>query len=140
MTGLHVKLDLMRKSLSALEELPSKVTNLEMLLKTANEKQVELGKSLENMDMEMGTLRLKLNGLEQHNCSWSIRVNGIQLTEEEEANITTVKEWVFNNTIKPILDGAFEMGDLPKLPPANAPCAPLQRSLQTQAHHLPFLL
>ncbi len=118
--GLNGKLDLMQKSLSALEEMPSKVNNLETQLKTANEKQAELVKSLENMDREMGTLRLKLNGLEQHNRSWSIRVNGIQLTEEEEANITTVKEQVFNNIIKPILEGAVEMGDLPELPPASA--------------------
>ncbi len=118
--NLNVKLDTMQKSLTALEGLPGKVTNLETLLKTANEKQAELVKSLESMDRDMRTLRLKLNGLEQHNRSWSIRVNGVQLNEEEEADIKAVKERVYNNILKPILDGAVEMGDLPELPPASA--------------------
>ena len=127
--GLNVKLDAMQKSLSGLEGLPGKVEGLETLLKEANEKRAELANSLEAMNKDMQAMKLKLNNLEQHNRSWSIRVHGIQLCEEEEIDSRTVKERIYDSVIRPILDGAVEMGELPVLPSAS--------ELLEHAHVLP---
>ncbi len=52
-TGLNEKLDTMQKSLSSLEGLPAKVTNLEELLKASKKQCDELVKSLEGMELNM---------------------------------------------------------------------------------------
>ncbi len=62
---------------------------------------------------------LKLNNMEQHNRSWSIRVSGIQINEEEETDSRAVKEHLYSQLLRPILEGAMEMGDLTELPTAS---------------------
>ncbi len=117
--GLNDKLDNMEKSLSELKDLTSKVTNLEELLKVSNDKYKTLNETLDERDKEVRALTLRLNSLEQHHRSWSIRVNSIHLSEEEGANSRAVKERVFEAALKPILEGAFEMGDIVEVPSAS---------------------
>ncbi len=110
--GLNTKLESMEQSLSALKDLPTRVSNLESLLKTSNEKCTNLVTALENKEKEVQSLSLKLNGLEQHHRSWSIRVNGLHISSEG----ANVKEELYNSLLKPILEGACEMGDIRDVP------------------------
>ncbi len=117
--GLNVKLESMEKSLSALKDLPTKVSNLEGLLKDSNDKCKSLVETLDQRDKEVRALTLKLNSLEQHHRSWSVRVNSVPINEEDESNIRLVKERVYETALKPILEGAFEMGDITEVPTAS---------------------
>ncbi len=117
--GLNTKLESMEESLKALKDLPKKVTNLEDLLKEANKKNESLVETLDERDKEVRALTLRLNNLEQHHRSWSVRVNCVRISEEDEANNRVVMERVFESAIKPILDGAHEMGDIPEVPTAS---------------------
>ena len=109
----------MEKSLDSLKGINTKVDNLETLLKASNEKCAELVKALETKEAQVNTLMLKLNNIEQHNRSWSIRVNGIHLSNAEEVNIRAVKQRVFDSVLKQILAGAVECGDLEEIPAMN---------------------
>ncbi len=127
--GLNSKLEGLEKAMEPLKELVSKVTNLETLLKASKEKCDGLTTALEAKDKQVDALLLKLNAVEQHNRSWSVRINGVHLTGEEETNVRTVKEKIYEAVLKPILEGAREMGDLDEVPDAH--------SLIEHAHVLP---
>ncbi len=119
----------MEKSLASLKDLPAKVTSLEALLKTSNEKNVELVKAIEDKDRQIDSLTLKLNAIEQHNRGWSVRINGVELSSEEEKNTRAVKNKIFNEVLLPILAGAVQCGDLEDIPPID--------SVLEHAHILP---
>lgn len=114
--GLNTKMEGMEKSLDSLKDVSTKVDNLETLLKQANEKNASLITALEDKEKKLNALSLKLNALEQHHRSWSVRVNGVQLSSAEEVSIRAVKNRVFNEVLKPILAGAVECGDLHEVP------------------------
>ena len=85
--------------------------------------------SLEYKEKQIDALELKINSLEQYNRSWSIRVNGLALTSEEEKCVETVKRKVYNCLLLPILNGAVNNGDLEEVPTVD--------SLLENAHVLP---
>ncbi len=114
--GLNLKMEGMEKSLASLQSVSTKVDNLETLLKTANEKNAVLVKALEEKEKQLNTVMLKLNSIEQHNRSWSIWINGVQLSSMEEVNTRAVKNRIYNDVLKPILAGAVEKGDLTSVP------------------------
>ena len=80
--------------------------------------------SLEYKEKQIDALELKINSLEQYNRSWSIRVNGLALTSEEELSlekcVETVKRKVYNCLLLPILNGAVDNGDLEEVPTVNS--------------------
>jgi hypothetical protein len=117
--GLNSKLDCMKNQLDGLQPLITKVTNLEQLLKSANESNAELVKALEFKDKQLDGLTVKLNSLEQYNRSWSIRVHGLPLTTSRETDSTYVKEQLYDRVLLPILQGAVEEGDLSDIPPVE---------------------
>lgn len=110
---LTARLDSLDKNVS---DLKGQVNNLESLLAAANERNRELVTALEHKDQQIDTLTLRLNGLEQHNRSWSIRVHGLSLTSEEETDNNRVKAKLYDKVLLPILEGAADAGDLPYLP------------------------
>ncbi len=128
-TGLNTKLDSMEKSLASLKDLPNKVSNLEDLLKASNKKNAELVKAIEAKDRQIDSLTLKLNAIEQHNRGWSVRINGVELSSEEEVNVRAVKNKIYNEVLLPILTGAVQCGDLADIPPLD--------SVLEHAHILP---
>jgi hypothetical protein len=76
----------------------------------------DLKKMVAARDEEISGLKLHINGLEQHNRSWSIRIMGLPLSPEEEKSSTLVKEKVYKTVIQPILEGAAKEGDIQKVP------------------------
>ena len=86
---------------------------MEALLETSNAENASLRKAMEFKDSQINSLLLKTNSLEQYNRSWSIRVNGLAISSEEEKDSSLVKKKVFDNLLLPILAAAVESGDLP---------------------------
>ena len=127
--NLNGKLENMERKLDALEGLPGTVARLENMLETSYAENNILKASLEHRDKQIGALELKINSLEQYNRSWSIRVNGLALTSEEEKCAETVKRKVYNSLLLPILNGAVDSGDLEEVPTVD--------SLLENAHVLP---
>ena len=86
-------------------------------------------KELADSAVESEQLKSKLNSLEQHHRSWSVRVTGLKIPAEDECDSNLVKIHLYEQFIKPILEGAVSQGILPTLPTA---CEIIER-----AHVLP---
>lgn len=125
-TGLNTKLDELTKNLS---DMKSQVNRMETLLDQANARNAELVTAMEAKDLQIEGLIAQLNHLEQHHRSWSIRVHGLQLRENEESDNRAVGRKLFEEVLQPILAGAIENGDLYDMPNAD--------DVIEQAHVLP---
>ena len=117
--GLNSKLEVMEKKIDALEGLPNTVRKLEELLESSMAENSMLKQDLAYKEKQLEFLQLKVNSLEQYNRSWSIRVNGIALTSEEEKSMSVVKKKVYDNLLLPIFRGAYDSGDLEEIPTAE---------------------
>ena len=118
-TGLNQRLDGLLSKITALESMPARLTHLEALLEAAALENANLRQSLEAKDTTINGKLLKMNSLEQYNRSWSIRINGLAVTSEEEKDSDLVKRKVYNNLLLPILQGAVKQGDLTDVPPVE---------------------
>jgi hypothetical protein len=116
-SGLNSKLEGLEKKLDALENLPAGLSKLEKLLEKVNKENADLIKAMEYKDEQVNALQRQLNALEQHNRSWSIRVNGLNIPSEVESNNKAVKKIVYDSLLLPIFRGAVANGDLPSIPP-----------------------
>ncbi len=96
--------------------LPEKFVKLESLIDKVSSENKELCKIITERDAEILSLKAHVNSLEQHNRSWSIRVMGLPLSNEEEKSSSLVKKKLFSSVIQPILAGAVTEGDLPVVP------------------------
>jgi hypothetical protein len=128
-SGLNSKLEVMEKKLDALENLPTRLTKMEALLEKVNKENSDLIKAMAFKEEQINGLQRQLNALEQHNRSWSIRVNGLNIPAEVENSNKAVKKIVYDSLLLPIFKGAVEKGDLPAIPP-------LENTLEI-AHILP---
>jgi hypothetical protein len=75
-----------------------------------------LKKLVSSKDEEIAALKVQLNGVEQHNRSWSVRVLGLPLTPAEEKSSVLIREKLFKNVLLPIFEGAAKEGDLREIP------------------------
>ena len=67
-------------------------------------------------DKAIAELTAKTNSLEQYNCSWSIRLNNIQLPDGDRTDTYTVMHTVFDKALRPIFEGAKKRGLIPAIP------------------------
>ncbi len=75
-----------------------------------------LKKLVSAKDEEIAALKVQLNGVEQHNRSWSVRVLGLPLTSAEEKSSALIRDKLFKNVLLPIFEGAAREGDLREIP------------------------
>lgn len=109
LTGLEAKFAAMEaKLVIQLEE--NKLLKADLSLKT---------KAMEDMLTNNSFLEAKCNELEQYNRSWSVRIQNIPLTEEEEKSPAKTRDKVYNLALLPILAGAKERGDISIIPEAD---------------------
>ena len=118
-TGLNQRLDGLLVKITALESLPDRLARLEAMLEASNAENAGLRAALAAKDESINFLQLKTNSLEQYNRSWSIRINGLAVTSEEEKDSSLVKKKVFDHLLRPILQGAVVQGDLSDVPPVE---------------------
>jgi hypothetical protein len=104
-----------------LSTITTKLTKMETQLDNIQAENKALKTMVAERDTEIFSLRTHINTLEQYNRSWSVRVMGMPLTQDEERNPDSVKKKIFDNVLRPILEGATAAGDLHEVPPhANA--------------------
>jgi hypothetical protein len=75
-----------------------------------------LKKMVAAKDDEIAALKLQLNGVEQHNRAWSVRVLGLPLTSTEEKSSALIRDKLYKNVFLAILEGAVKEGDLHEVP------------------------
>ena len=98
--------------------LSTRLAHIEDLLKATQSENAALKKELADSAVESDLLKAKLNSLEQHHRSWSVRVTGLKIPAEDECDSNLVKIHLYEQFIKPILEGAVSQGILPTLPTA----------------------
>ena len=98
-TGLNQRLDGLLSKISALETMPARLTRLEAMLEASTAENTSLRQSLEAKDKAIDGMLLKMNSLEQYNRSWSIRINGLAVTSEEEKDSSLVKRKVYEHLL-----------------------------------------
>jgi hypothetical protein len=101
-----------------LSTITTKLTKMESQLDTISAENKELKSMVADRDAEIFSLKIHINTLEQYNRSWSVRIMGLPLSPEEESNPDRVKTKIFENILRPILEGAAAAGDLPEVPPS----------------------
>ena len=112
-----------------INNLTTRLVHIENILKTTQAENNHLKKELADSTLESNQLKAKLNSLEQHHRSWSVRVTGLKIPADDESDSNMVKIHLYEQLLKPILEGAVSKNILPTLPTA---CEILER-----AHILP---
>jgi hypothetical protein len=102
-----------------LSTITTKLTKMEAQLDTISTENKELKSMIADRDAEIFSLKVHINTLEQYNRSWSVQIMGLPLSTEEEKNPDLVKTKIFENILRPILEGAAAVGDLPEVPPST---------------------
>jgi hypothetical protein len=115
--------DALREQLSTsaatITDLSVRLTNIEALLKITQKENTDLKADLSSSYEETKLLKTKLNNLEQHHRSWSIRVVGLKIPTAEENNNEAVKHHLYNKLLKPILVGAVQKNIISSVPPVE---------------------
>ena len=130
---MAASIEAMREQLSTssltIDNLSTRLAHIESILKVTQAENNFLKKELADSNQESNQLKAKLNSLEQHHRSWSVRVTGLKIPAEDEFDSNMVKVHLYEQLLKPILEGAVSKNILPTLPTA---CEVIER-----AHILP---
>ena len=116
-------------SSTTINNLSTRLAHIETILNATQAENAVLKKELANGALESDQLKAKLNSLEQHHRSWSVRVTGLKIPAEDECDSNKVKIHLYEQFLRPILEGAVSKNILPTLPTA---CPIIER-----AHVLP---
>ena len=113
----------MEAVLSKLEAISERLESVESLLTAAQAENAELKaantelhKSILDKNSLINSMRQKLNSLEQYNRSWSIRLSGVPVPDEESHDPIKVMQHVYNLALLPILQGAVSKKLLVEVP------------------------
>jgi hypothetical protein len=106
-------------STSTISDLSRRLETIEGLLHTTQKENADLKSDLSNSYDEVKSLKTKLNNLEQHHRSWSIRVVGVKIPTADETDNEAVKNHLYAKLIRPILAGAVQKGLLAAIPSAE---------------------
>ena len=115
-TNLEAMSEQLAASSSTISNLSTRLSTIETLLKITQAENTTLKEELVSSAQEATTLKAKLNHLEQHHRSWSVRVTGIKIPADEETDPNRVKHHLYEQLLKPILQGAVSNMILPTLP------------------------
>jgi hypothetical protein len=102
----HDKLDEILERLASLDGITKKLSNLESMLTATMAENKELKETVRKQNDNIIELKTRLNNLEQHGRSFSVRVNNLQLEAAEEKDPPTVIKKVYDTVFLPILQGA----------------------------------
>ena len=117
---MAASIEAMREQLTTsnttISNLSVRLTTIESLLKSTQAENATLKEELAASALESTQLKAKLNHLEQHHRSWSVRVTGLNIPTADETDSNRVKHHLYEQLLKPILLGAVSKKILPTLP------------------------
>jgi hypothetical protein len=100
------KLDEILERLSSLNGIAAKLGKLEAMLEAMQAENKQLKETVSQQNTEIMWLKDRLNSLEQHGRSFSVRVNNLPLDGVDERDPPAVIKKVFDSEFLPILQGA----------------------------------
>jgi hypothetical protein len=110
------KLDEILDRLSSLDNITKKLTNLETMLAAVQAENKELKVTVSQQNTTIRDLKEKLNNLEQHGRSFSVRVNNLPLDGIDERDPPAVIKKVYDSVFLPILQGAAAQHAISSVP------------------------
>jgi FtsZ-binding cell division protein ZapB len=106
----------MNERLAKLDNVPANIAKVEKLILDLSSENAQLRKDLESRDAIIDSLRSRLNQVEQHQRSWSIRVHNLPIPPADENDPRKVMETVYTKLIQPVLNGALSKGAISSVP------------------------
>jgi hypothetical protein len=100
------KLDTILERLASLDAIKEKLSNVESMLAAAQAENAQLKAKSEAQEATIVDLKNKLNNLEQHGRSFSVRINNIPLDGTDERDPPAIIKKVYETAFLPILQGA----------------------------------
>jgi hypothetical protein len=110
------KLDTIIERLARLDTIEEKLANVESLLAATQAENALLKAKTEAQENTILDLKNKLNSLEQHGRSFSIRINNIPLDGVDEREPPAIIKKVYDTAFLPILQGAASKGAISAVP------------------------
>jgi hypothetical protein len=110
------KLDVILEKLSKLDSITTKLAKLETMLTATQAENKLLKETVASQNSMILELKDKVNSLEQHGRSFSIRVNNLSLEGVDEKDPPAVIKKVFDTVFLPILQGAASKQAISSVP------------------------
>jgi hypothetical protein len=110
------KLDEILDKLAGLDNITTKLANLEAMFAASQAENKELKEVISNQNNKIINLQDRLNNLEQHGRSFSIRVNNFHLDAAIERDPPAIIKKVYDDVFMPILKGAAEKKAISHIP------------------------
>jgi predicted nuclease with TOPRIM domain len=110
------KLDEILEQLTSLDSIEAKLARMEKVLVAVQEENKTLKETVINQDKKILELKDRVNSLEQHGRSYSIRVNNLVLAEGGERDPPAVIKKVYEIVFLPILKGAVTQQAIYQVP------------------------
>jgi hypothetical protein len=100
------KLDAILDRLAGLDSITKKLSNMESMLTAMQAENKALKETIKQQDNAIVELKERVNSLEQHGRSFSVRVNNLPLEGIDERDPPAVIKRVYDSVFLPILQGA----------------------------------
>ena len=110
------KLDEILSKLSRLDEITGQLSKMEALLEQTQAENEQLKITVNNQSGEIRNLKLRLNSIEQHNRSFSIRINNFPLDGINDRDPPVIMNKVYSELLLPILTGAASKRAISSVP------------------------
>jgi hypothetical protein len=110
------KLDVILEKLASLDNIVTKLAKVEAMLATAQAENKELKATVSAQNIKICELKDKLNNLEQHGRSFSVRVSNLSLEGAEEKDPPAIIKKVYDTVFLPILQGAASVHAISSVP------------------------
>jgi hypothetical protein len=112
-----------------LNSLMEEIKSLTVTIRTVKKDNELLHEKIRNQDEVIGQLKNELNEKELYSRSWSVRFLNVQLPPGQETDTRVVMDALYQQLIRPILEGALAKKEISAIPPCE--------NLLETAHILP---
>jgi hypothetical protein len=127
--SILAQLSSIQKRQDKVDLLGEQLTNIEESMKSIAAENTIIRQQLTSTQTTLHTVQNTQNNIEQYNRSWSVRIMGLQLSQDEEENPFALVKSVYNRVFLPILTGAMNSNTIPYIPSCE--------QLLERAHVLP---
>jgi hypothetical protein len=110
------KLDEILHRLESLDTITAKLASMEAKLAATQEENKMLNVTVQAQDKKILELQDRLNSLEQHGRSYSVRVSSLELGNVNERDPPAIIKKVYDAVFLPIFQGAASKGTISQVP------------------------
>ena len=127
--SILAQLSNIQKRQDKVDLLGEQLSNIEESMKSIAAENTIIRQQLTTTQSTLHSVQNTQNNIEQYNRSWSVRIMGLHLSQDEEENPFALVKTVYNRVFLPILTGAKDSNTIPYIPSCE--------QLLERAHVLP---